>query len=50
MSTLTRSVFAVVAKVLDREVSEFELQSCYHVHFWTNTFRKGIEPYLQFID
>ena len=23
-------------------VSDFELQSSYYVHFWINTFRKGI--------
>ena len=25
-------------------VSEFELQSRYYVHFWTNIFRKGMNP------
>ena len=36
----------VVANVLDCgfEVSEFELQSRYYVHFWTNTLRKGMNP------
>ena len=24
------------------EVNEFELQSCYYVHFWTNTLGKGM--------
>ena len=26
------------------EVSEFELQSRYYVHIWTNTFGKGMKP------
>ena len=25
-------------------VSEFELQSLYYVHFWTNTLGKGMNP------
>ena len=25
-------------------VSEFEHQLCYYVHFWTNTFGKGMNP------
>ena len=25
-------------------VSEFKLQSCYYVYFWTNTFGKGLNP------
>ena len=35
-----------MAKVLDcgLEVSEFELQSCYYVHFRTNTFEKAMNP------
>ena len=34
-----------MAKVLDcaLEVSEFELQLSYYVHFWTNTFIKGFK-------
>ena len=28
----------------DIVVSEFELQSSYHVHFRTNTFGKGMKP------
>ena len=34
----------VMAKVLDCEivVSEFELQSVYYVHFWTNSFGKDM--------
>ena len=37
---------SVMAKVLvcDLKVSEFELQSCYHVHFRTDTLRKSIIP------
>ena len=33
-------------KVLDfgLKVSVFELQSCYYVHFRTNTLRKGMNP------
>ena len=33
-----------MANVLDYdiEVSEFELLSPYYVHFWTNTFGKGL--------
>ena len=36
----------VVAKVLecDLEVSKFEPQSHYYVHFRTNTTRKGLNP------
>ena len=37
-----------MAKVLDCsfEVNEFELQSLYYVHFWTNTFGERYElPY-----
>ena len=25
-------------------VSEFELQSHYYIHFWTNTLEKGMNP------
>ena len=41
----TRSPHGVMAKVLncDLEVNEFELQSRYYVHFWTNTKRKGMK-------
>ncbi len=36
----------VTAKVLDcgQEVNEFELQSLYYVHFWTNILGKGMNP------
>ena len=37
-----------MVKVLDYylEVSEYKLQSCYYVHFWTNAHGKGFEhPY-----
>ena len=35
-----------MVKVMDSEilVSEFELQSCYYVHFQTNTLGKGMNP------
>ena len=33
----------VMAKVL-LEVSRFELQSCYEIHFRTYTFKKGMNP------
>ena len=38
----------VVAYVLDDGivVSEFELQSRYHVYFWTYNFGKGMNPLL----
>ena len=29
-----------------REVSEFELQSCYCVRFWINTLEKGLNPFI----
>ena len=34
-----RNTLCVVANVLDCDivVSGFKLQSCYYVHFWTNT-------------
>ena len=33
-----------MANILDcyTVVNEFEFQSCYNVHFWINTFRKGM--------
>ena len=36
----------IVGNILDSDivVSEFELLSLYYVHFWTNTFRKGMNP------
>ena len=36
----------VMVKELDCAivVSEFKLQSCYYVHFWTNALGKGINP------
>ena len=41
-----RSLCGIIAKVLDcgLNVSEFNLQSCNCIHFWTNTLGKGIEP------
>ena len=37
-----------MVKALDgeSEVSEFELQYLYYVHFRTNTLRKGINPFV----
>ena len=37
---------AVIIKVMDcgTEVSEFELQLCYYVHFRTNTLEKCMNP------
>ena len=36
----------VMVKAIDcrNVVSEFELQSRYYVHFWTNTFGNGMNP------
>ena len=36
----------VVANVLDCDitVSEFEIESCYYDHFWTNIFGKDMTP------
>ncbi len=36
----------VVANLLDCDivVSEFKLQSCYYIHFRTNTLGKGMNP------
>ena len=36
----------VIVKAMDCGivVSEFKLQSCYYVHFWINTLRKGMDP------
>ena len=36
----------VMVKVMDCGiiVSEFVLQSCYYVHFWTNTLGNGMNP------
>ena len=37
----------VVANILDCDitVNEFELQSCYCIHFWTNTYGKYMNPF-----
>ena len=42
---VTRGI-VVMVKALDcgTKVSEFELQSRYYVHFWTNTYGKGMDP------
>ena len=36
-----------MTKVLDSSVrvSEYKLQFLYYVHFWTNTFEKGMKPF-----
>ena len=36
----------VVVKAMDCGIieSEFELQSRYNIHFWTNTLGKGMNP------
>ena len=48
MITVLRVVVphGVVAKMLDCfvVVSEFKLQSCYYIHFWTNNVGKGMNP------
>ena len=38
----------VMVKAMDYGivVSEFELQSCYYVHFWTNTLGKSMNPFI----
>ena len=43
-SLLCRCPGGVMVKALDCEivVSEFELQSCYYIHFRTNTMEKGM--------
>ena len=40
------STHGLVASELDYNsiVSELKLQLCYHVHFWTNTLEKGMDP------
>ena len=47
-TTWTLTKLGVVGKVLDsgREVSEFELQSRYYVHYRTNTLEKGMKPFI----
>ena len=37
-----------MTKVLDcsLEVNEFELKSSYYIHFWANTIRKGMKPFI----
>ena len=41
-----KSPYDVLVNVLNCNivVSEFELQSCYYVDFWTNTHGKGMIP------
>ena len=38
--------YGIVTNMLDCYiiVSEFKPQSCYYVHFWTNTLAKGMNP------
>ena len=45
-----RSLPGVRANVLNCEivVSEFEIQSCYHIHIQTNTLGKGMSPFIPF--
>ena len=38
------SVVVAIVLVCDIVVSEFELQSCYYVHFRTDTLGKGMNP------
>ena len=40
------SLYVVVANEQDCNiiVSEFKLQSCYDIHFWTNTLGQGMKP------
>ena len=40
--------YGVIVKALDSEiiVHEFELHLPYHIHFWTNTFGKGMNPFI----
>ena len=39
---------SVKVKAMDCRIvaSEFVLQSRYYVHFWTNTLRKGMNPFI----
>ena len=41
---MVESPCGIVVNVLDYDfvVSEFKLQSCYYIHFWTNNLGKGI--------
>ena len=32
--------------VYEIEVREFQLQSSYYVHFWSNTLGKGMNPHI----
>ena len=40
--------FDVVVNMLDSDiiVSEFKLQLCFYIHFWTNTLGKGMNPFI----
>ena len=40
------SLWGMMAKVFDcnLKVSEFKFKSCCYVHFWTNSFGKGMNP------
>ena len=42
----------VVANVLNCDiiVNKFKLQSCYYIHFQTNTLRKGMNPLIPLLD
>ena len=32
------------ADILHYNISDFKLQSCYYIHFWTDTLGKGMNP------
>ena len=42
------SPHVVMANMLDYDiiVSKFKHQSCFYVHFWTNTLRKSMKPFI----
>ena len=48
--TMVESSPGVMAKVLDYALveSSFKLQSCYYIHFKTNTFEKGMNYLIPF--
>ena len=35
-----------MANMLDIVVSDFDLQLCYYIHFWTNTLGKTMKPFI----
>ena len=42
LSISSRHTIVVNVLECDIIVSKFELQSCYYIHFWTNTLGKGM--------